>query len=318
MAKILHQIVQWHPVQSVQRWSKRWKPPGFQGISLHAVLRYIGKNFSIPSLTESASAMSFNFLMSIPPTFLFIFTIIPNLPFLNKDAMKQQLQSLIKDIIPEAVYNRGLLQFVESFIEGTKIGLISFTFLLSLFFASNGVMGLIRSFNKKDLMGFEEIKGLRRRWEAIKLTLMLFALLLLCLLLLLVQKNILDWLGIDNKELLNLILYGKWILLLGLVFSTFAFIYRYAPSTTKRWKLLSPGAVIATLLSILVSIGFTFFVENFGRYNVLYGSIGTLLIVMVMVFLNSLAIFIGYILNLSIHMLKLQQEENKQQSGSGL
>ncbi len=155
------------------------------------------------------------------------------------------------------------------------------------------------------------MKGLKTRWEAIKLTVMLFGLLLVCLILLLLQRNILRWLGIQNADLRNLILYGKWIFIIGLIFYSYAFIYRYAPSTTRRWNLVSPGAVIATFLTILVTVGFSIFVNNFGRYNLLYGSIGTIMVIMIMIFLNSLVVLIGFEVNLSINTLKTISEEKR-------
>jgi membrane protein len=297
-----------HPLNYLREKSKTWFPWGFQGISLYDVLRYIFKKFDVPHLTERAAAISYNFIMSVPPTCLFLFTLVPNLPFVSKSGLKTQLHGLVYDIVPSSTYNAGLINFIDSFIEGSKIGLISFTFILSLFFASNAVMGLMRSFNK-DYIGFEKIKGLKKRWEAIKLTLMLFGLLLTYLLLLLLQSNILNWLGIKDVQLKNLILIAKWFFIVALIFYTFAFIYKYAPSTTKRWKLVSPGAVIATFLSIMVTIGFTSFVDNFGRYNILYGSLGTIMVIMIMIFLNSLVVLIGFEFNLSIHTLKTMAEE---------
>jgi membrane protein len=234
-----------HPVNYFKKKSKKWVPPGFQGISLYDVLKYFFKDFSVPHLTERASAISYNFIMSVPPTCLFLFTLIPNLPFVSKRALKHQLHGLIIDIIPAQTNNKGLIEFVDSFINGSKIGLISFTFILSLFFASNAVMGLMRSFNK-DYIGFQKIKGLQKRWRALQLTMLLFGLLLLCFILLLAQNNILNMIGIKNMQIKHLILYGKWIFIIGLIFYSYAFIYKYAPSTTKRWKLVSPGAVIAT------------------------------------------------------------------------
>jgi membrane protein len=141
---------------------------------------------------------------------------------------------------------------------------------------------------------------------------MLFGLLLMCLLLLLLQRSMLKWLGIQNVDLRNLIMYGKWIFIIGLIFSSYAFIYRYAPSTTRRWNLVSPGAVVATFLSILVTIGFTAFVNNFGRYNILYGSIGTIIVIMIMIFLNSLVVLIGFEINLSINTLKTIAETKQE------
>ncbi len=279
-------------------------------MTLYAVLKHFLKDFTLPSFTEKASAISYNFIMSVPTSCLFLFTLTPNLPFISKKALKIQLHGLIHDIIPSTTYNKGLIQFVDSFINGSKIGMLSFTFVLSLFFASGAVMGLMRSFNKNHV-GFQEIKGLKRRWEAIKLTIMLFGLLLICLVLLLLQRNILDWIGIKDFHVRNLIFYGKWILIVGLIFYSYAFIYRYAPSTTRRWNLVSPGAVVATFLSILVTIGFTAFVNNFGRYNILYGSIGTIMVIMIMIFLNSLVILLGFELNLSINTLKTRAEKEQ-------
>ena len=276
-------------------------------MTVYSVMKYFLKDFNLPDFTEKASAISYNFIMSVPTSCLFLFTLTPNLPFISKKGLKIQLHGLIHDIIPSATYNKGLIQFVDSFINGSKIGMLSFTFVLSLFFASGAVMGLMRSFNKNHV-GFQQIKGLKRRWEAIKLTVMLFGLLLACLILLLLQRNILNWMGIKNYQVRNLILYGKWLFIVALIFYSYAFIYRYAPSTTRRWNLVSPGAVIATFLSILVTLGFTTFVNNFGRYNILYGSIGTIMVIIIMIFLNSLAILVGFEINLSINTLKTHAE----------
>jgi membrane protein len=301
-------LINIHPIAYLRKKSQQWVPPGFQGFSLHDVLTYFLKNFSVPHLTERAAAISYNFIMSVPPTCLFLFTLIPNLPFVSKKALKHQLHGLITDIIPAQTNNKGILDFVDSFINGSKIGLISFTFILSLFFASNAIMGLMRSFNK-DYIGFQKIKGLKKRWRALQLTLLLFGLLMVCLILLLVQNNILNLLGITNLHVRHLILYGKWVFIIALIFYSYAFIYKYAPSTTKRWKLVSPGAVIATSLSIIATIAFSAFVNNFGRYNLLYGSIGSIMVIMVMIWLNSLVVLIGFEFNLSINSLKSFSEE---------
>ena len=295
------------PVKYLIRKSKKWSPAGLQGMTLYAVMRNFVKDFNMPDFTEKASAISYNFIMSVPTSCLFLFTLIPNLPFISKRGIKYQLHGLIHDIIPSRTYNAGLIQFVDSFIDGSKIGMISSTFILSLFFASGAVMGLMRSFNK-NYVGFQRVRGLKKRWEAIKLTMMLFGLLLSCLLLLLLQRRMLKWMGIENVDLRNLIMYGKWLFIVGLIFYSYAFIYRYAPSTTRRWNLVSPGAVVATFLSILVTIGFTTFVNNFGRYNILYGSIGTIMVIMIMIFLNSLVVLIGFEINLSINTLKTNAE----------
>ncbi len=313
MIKIARIFLNLHPINYLRKKSKSWIPPGFQGFSLYNVLKNFSKGFSVPYLTERAAAISYNFIMSVPPTCLFLFTLIPNLPFISKRSLKIQLHGLIMDIIPAHTYNKSVIQFVDEIINGSKIGLISFTFLLSLFFASNAVMGLMRSFNK-DYIGFKTIKGFKKRWMAIKLTILLFSLLLICLILLLVQNNILSMIGIKNETIKQLILTGKWFFIIGLIFYTYAFIYKYAPSTYQRWKLVSPGAIIATCLSIIATIVFSSFVNNFGRYNLLYGSIGTVMVLMIMIFINSLAVLIGFEFNLSINTLKSIEEKRNNES----
>lgn len=288
------------------RWVQDLKPPGFQGQTLYNVVQFVKRQFDMQSFFERTAAISYNFIMAIPPMCLFLFTLIPNLPFISKSAMKFQLHSLIRDIIPAQTYNRQLINFVDSFIDGSKIGILSFAFLISLFFASNAIIGLMRSFNKRGYIGFERINGLKQRWIAVKLTLILFGLLLGTLISLFLQHKILRWIGIRDEFVASLILFGRWIVIAALIFFSFAFIYRYAPSTTRRWHLFSPGAMFATLFSIVVTLGFSIFVSNFSRYNILYGSIGSVMVVMIMIYLNSLAAFLGFILNLSIHSLETE------------
>jgi membrane protein len=285
--------------------------PGFEGVPLFEVLQYFFRQLKISNLTERTSAIAFNFLMSIPPTCLFLFTLIPNLPFVSKKNLKIQLHQLIDDVTPAKVHDHTLINFINSFIDGTKVGLISSGFLLSLFFASNAIMGVMRSF-AKDYVGFEKRNGLQKRWAAIKLTCLLFTLILACILLLLTQSVVLEYLGMKNNFFKQLIVNGRWVVICCLLFYSFAFIYKYAPPVSKRWKLLTPGAVLATLLSIILTMAFSSFVNNFNRYNILYGSIGTIIVIMIMIFLNSLVVLIGFEFNVSIKSLKAFADEKKE------
>lgn len=310
MIKANRIILKTSPVNFITQKSKKWVLPGFEGVPLYEVMKFFWQQIKKSSLTERASAIAYNFIMSIPPTCLFLFTLIPNLPFVSKKEIKTQLHNLIKDIVPAQNYNKGLISFVDSFINGSKIGLISFSFILSLFFASSAMMGVMRSFNR-DYHGFEKRKGLHKRWVAIKLTTLMFALLLVCLFFLFIQSNTLEWFHVKNATITTIILYGKWVFIIALIFYSFAFIYKYAPATQKRWKLLSPGAIIATFLSILATFGFSAFVNNFGRYNVLYGSIGTVIVVMILIWINSLVVLIGFEFNVSINSLKAMAGQRK-------
>ena len=311
MIKLARIILNLHPLRYLSNKSKKWVLPGFQGIPLYEVIKFFRKQLRVSGLTERASAISFNFIMSIPPTCLFLFTLIPNLPFVSKKAIKTQLHGLIIDVVPAKNYNVGLINFVDSFFGGTKIGVLSFGFILLLFFASNAMMGVMRSFNK-NYIGFERRRGLHKRWVAIKLTIILYSLLMVCLFLLLMQSSILkSIMGVKNPAIRDIIIYGKWIFIIALIFYSFAFIYKYAPAIQKRWKLVSPGAIIATSLSIIATFGFSTFLNNFDRYNVLYGSIGTIIALGTLIFLNSLVILIGFEFNVSINSLRAMAELRK-------
>jgi len=299
------------PVAFFLRKTKQLQLPGFEEVPLYDVLKFFFKQVKTIGLTERASAVAYNFIMAIPPSFLFLFTLIPSLPFIRKSTIKRELHSLITDIIPAKVHNANLIKFVDSFIDESKIGLLSFGLILALFFASNAMMGLMRSFNK-NYIGFEKRKSFfGDRIVAIRLTALIFLLVLGCILLLITQGAVLRWVGIKNALLINIIFYVRWVFILGLVFYSIAFIYKYAPAVQKRWKLVSPGTILATFLSILATLGFSYFVNSFGKYNALYGSIGSIIVFMALIYINSLVLIIGFELNVSIKSLKSIADQRK-------
>ena len=298
------------PVAFILNKSKHWYLPGFEGVPLYDVIKFFFRQVKTVGLTERASAIASNFIMAIPPSFLFLFTLIPHLPFISKRSIKKELHSLILDVIPAKIHNEYLITFVDSFLDESKIGLLSFGLMLALFFASNAMMGLMRSFNK-NYIGFAKRKDLHKRWMAIKLTSLIFLLVLGCLILLITQGEVLKWLGVKSATLRSIIFYARWIFIVALVYFSIAFIYKYAPAVEKRWKLISPGTILGTFLSILATYGFSLFVNTFGRYNALYGSIGTIIVFMALVYLNSLVLLIGFEINVSIKSLRSIAEKRE-------
>jgi membrane protein len=273
------------------------------------VVRFFYRQVKTVGLTERASAIAYNFIMAIPPSFLFLFTLIPNLPFIKKREIFKQLSLIIKDIIPAEGYNKTIITFIDkTFFQTPVFGLLSFGLLLALFFASNAMMGLMRSFNK-NYHGFERRMGLQTRWIAIRLTVLIFSMVLGCLVILITQGAALKFFGLKSAFWLALILYLRWLLIIALIFYSIAFIYKYAPAVEKKWKLVSPGTILATFLCIIASLGFSWFVNAFGRYNALYGSIGTIIVLMALIFINSLVLLIGFELNVSIKTLKSRAEK---------
>ncbi|MEP7236727.1 MAG: YihY/virulence factor BrkB family protein [Ferruginibacter sp.] len=313
MTKLERKIITAIPVAFVLNKSKHWYLPGFEGVPLYDVIRFFYRQVKTVGLTERASAIAYNFIMAIPPSLLFLFTLIPNLPFIKKREIMRQLSLIIKDIIPAEGYNSTIITFIDkTFFKTPVYGLLSFGLLLALFFASNAMMGLMRSFNK-NYHGFERRRGLHNRWIAIRLTALIFGLVLGCLVILITQGAVLKWFGLKSNFWIEVIAYVRWIVIIFLVFYSIAFIYKYAPAVEKRWKLTSPGTILATALCIMASVGFSTFVNAFGRYNALYGSIGSIIVLMAIIFINSLVLLIGFELNVSIKTLKSRAEKREAQ-----
>lgn len=295
------------PIAFLLRKSKHWYLPGLQGHSLFQFLHAFYLHIKTQSMRERTSAISYHFIMAIPPSLLFLFTLIPHLPFISPKSIKAQLHTLIYDIVPSPQYNEQIIRLIDSIIDGSKFGLLSFGLFLSLFFASNGIMGLMRSFNRKN-PGFINRKSLRKRWLAIKITVILFGLLLGYLLMLVMQGKILEML-VENPAIREIIRYTRWLLIIMLVFYAIAFIYKHAPAVHKKWKLLSPGTIVATALCLFASGVFSMFIKNFAELNALYGSLGTVMMVMALIYINSFALLIGFEVNVTIQTLSRQKRD---------
>ena len=302
------------PVKFLIRRSKKILLPGFQGIPLFDVVRFFFQQARKTGFTERASAISFNFTMTIPPAVIFLFTLIPYLP-ISKEFINQMF-SLIRDVMPGERNNGGLIKFLSDILSNQRTGLLSTGFLLAMFFSSNAVMGIMRSFDK-NYVGFTKRKDFHERMVALRLTFILFILFFISILALIMQGSVLRWLGITNATLITLIHNLRWIVIVLMFFFSVSFIYRYAPSVHKRWRLVNPGSILATLLMIIFTAVFSYWVSNFSNYNELYGSISTVLILMLLIYFNSLVLLIGFELNVSINSLKHEVDERNKNLAGG-
>ncbi len=313
LTRLKRRFLVFGPVSFLIRKSKFIFLPGFKGIPLFDVIRFFFSQARKTGFTERASSVAFNFTMAIPPAIIFLFTLIPYIPI--SDAFIQQLFALIRDVIPGEKNNQRLIDFLQDILSKQRTGLLSIGFLLAMFFSSNAVMGIMRSFDK-NYIGFLKRKGFHQRWVALRLTLLLFVILMASILALVMQGAVLRWLGVKNVTVIAVVHNLRWLVIILLFFFAISFIYRYAPAVHKRWRLLNPGSLLATFLMISFTAVFSFYVSNFSNYNELYGSISTLLILMLLIYFNSLVLLIGFELNVSINSLKHEVDErNKSMAG---
>ena len=297
------------PIRWAVNKSKVTTLPGFNGVPVYDVVVFFAKQVQTIGMTERASAISFNFVMALPPAIMFLFTLIPFFPITK--SFQTELFSLIKDVIPGDKNNYAIIHFLKDFINNPRNGLLSLGFLLALFFSSNAMMGIMRSFDK-NYVGFKKRKGLQQRLVAIKITMLLYIFVLSSVLLLVAREAVLKYLGLNNSVVLSLINNFRWVVIILLFFSCISFIYKHAPSVHKKWKLINAGSVVATFLMLLMTFAFSWWVTNFSNYDRLYGSISTILIIMVLIFVNSLILLVGFELNVSIYSLKAQADDKVQ------
>ena len=314
LARIKLSLLRSAPVDFLVRKSKAIFLPGFRGIALYDVVQFFIGQVRTIGMTERASAIAFNFVMAIPPAIIFLFTLIPFLPI--RQQFQEEMYSLIRDVIPGQKNNSSLIEFLKDFINNPRNGLLSLGFVLSLFFSSNAMIGIMRSFDK-NYIGFRKRTGFQNRMVALKITIILFFLVVLSVLLLIAREAVLTWLGIENKTLIDVINNLRWLIIILLFFASISYIYRHAPAVHKKWSLINPGSIVATFLMILFTMGFSWWVNNFGNYNELYGSIGTVLILMLLIYFNSLVLLIGFELNVSISSLKKIADERKNAGPDG-
>lgn len=303
------------PVSFLIRKSKHILLPGFKGIPLFDVVRFFFLQARKTGFTERSSAIAFNFTMAIPPAMIFLFTLVPYMPISQE--FITQMFSLIRDVVPGQENNQGLIYFLSDILNKPRTGLLSLGFVLAMFFSSNAMMGIMRSFDK-NYIGFIKRKGLQQRAMALRLTLILFILFMISITALVMQGKVLRWLGVKNQVLISIIHNLRWLVIVLMFFFAISLIYRYAPAVHKRWKLINPGSILATFLMIVFTAGFSYYVSNFSHYNELYGSISTLLVLMLLIYFNSLVLLIGFELNVSINSLKHEVDERNKNLAGGI
>jgi membrane protein len=195
-----------------------------------------------------------------------------------------------------------------------RSGLLILNFILTLYFSTNGVNSLIEAFNST-AHTIETRTIVKQYLISIVLVMIISMLLILSIGLMTIGTWLLNL--IFTESVVNSLFYLvimqvlRWITIAALLLVAISFLYFLAPSKRGRFRFISAGSMLATILVIVSTLGFNYYVDNFSKYNALYGSIGTLLIVLVWIYLNSISLLIGFELNASIRNAKLAEEVEK-------
>lgn len=265
------------------------------------------------SILIRASSISFNFFVAIFPSILVIFTVIPYIPVPN---FQTALLATLNDVMPENVYVL-LSETIEDIVTREQGGLLSVSIILSIYYASRGVISLMNAFDKA-LPTFRKRNFINNQLVAFKILLLLFLLLVVSVTLFIggerIIKGVMHLIHAEDSTTYFWFTTIRWFSVLVIIYFSIALIYYFGPATHNRWRFFSAGATLATILSIISSLIFSWLIDQFGQYNRLYGSIGTLLVLMIWLNYNSLSLLIGFELNSSIEMNKSMHKEGSLES----
>jgi membrane protein len=291
-----HFIRLWNDIREK---AKRLTLPGFDGMPIHDVTVFFWKSIVDGQLSTRASAIAYSFFIALFPAIIFLFTLIPYIPIEN---FQLQLFMLIKDMVPQEAFS-AIEDTVQDILTRQRGDLLSFGFLMALIFSTNGFASMMSAFDAS-LHSFERRTWFNQRLIAVLLVFIESVLLTLAIALITFGQRFINYLVDSGLLKDHLILYaltfGKWIVILFLFFISNSFLYYLAPAKKTTWRFISAGATVSTFLCILTFVGFSYYINNFGQYNKLYGSIGTLLVIMLLAYILSLILLIGFELNASI------------------
>lgn len=306
------------------RWQARARVvslPGLEGIPVYDVGRFFMAEISSNSMANRSKSIAFSFFMAIFPTLTFIFTLIPYLPYFRN--LDTNILVFLKSVLP----NQETYNFVRTFIEPIlrdlakhkRGGLLTGSIVLVLFLTSNGVISMLHSFDKTN-EHYKKRTGFQTRMLALRITFLLMMLFLFSIVLIVLGEEMI-WLvshalHIESKLTHTMLDLVRYALIVLLFFFSLSLIYYYGPNTKKKYKFISVGATVATFLSVLVSAFFSYYVNHISRLNVIFGSIGTMMLLMIWLNINAFVLLIGYEINASIFYNKSQRQrylEKKEQ-----
>ena len=296
-------------INIVVRFLKRLKLPGLEGLSFYDLLVLYITGIVRGALTTRASAIAFNFFMALFPFLLFVLIIIPYVPI---DDFKMEFLQFLESFLPESTSDFFFENIFENIDQSQRGGLLSSVFILSILLMANGVSAVFS--------GFENSYHEQLTRNVFKQYLYALSIALILAFLVIITIIVLGYIQIYVvQELLNALENRgyqvdsdgvfwadvvKYMFFVMMVYIAIATLYYFGTREGKESKFFSVGAIFTTLLIILTSYLFGIYIENFGQYNKLYGSIGALLILLFYLWINANILLLGYELNASINMLR--------------
>ncbi|TAE30647.1 MAG: YihY/virulence factor BrkB family protein [Cytophagales bacterium] len=299
------------PVLSGARvWMRDHHPFDSRVITWYEFVKKMIDKVSGNDLSERASAVAFNLFLAVFPAIIFLFTLIPFIPIPD---LQPQIMGLLQQAIPAGTFE-SVDNTIRDIISRERGGVLSFGFLATIYAATNGMVALMNAFRVShqtpDRRGFFKI-----RLIALGLTATLGVAIILAIVVLLVGGIVTDYLlqfGVfDNPVFAYLLTVVRYLLVFGVFMGVISVIYKYGPDVNMKWTFVTPGSIAASILIVLTTLIFSFYLSNFGSYNKVYGSIGTLIALMVWINLIALLVVLGFEMNVSLYNLEGEKNPSK-------
>ena len=289
--------------------SRKLVIPGFDGMPLYDVAAFFIRGLQKGTISMRAAAFSYNFFLALFPAIIFFFTIIPYIPVTG---FQDNLLGLLQNFIPKKAFD-AVEGTLFDIVKRPRGGLLSIGFVMAMYFSTNGIHSLIVAFNQTRHT-VETRSWIKQRLISILLVFILSSVVIIAIVLITLGPVALDFLVKHGMLRVSfsyyVIIAGKWIVSSAMLFFAFSFLYYIAPAAQSRFRFISAGSTLSTVLTILASVGFNYYVNSISRYNSLYGSIGTLIIIMVWIYFNAMIVLIGFELNVSIRNAKMRHTKS--------
>ena len=278
--------------------------PGYSGFSFYDLLEMYISGIVKGTLSSRAGSIAFSFFMALFPFLLFILNLIAFIPIENFDAI---LFNFIELLLPQESQD-FFTQIFEDIRLKQRAGLLSSVFVLSLILTANGVSSIFSSFE-----GSYHVELSRSFFKQYLFSMMVGVLLAILLLtgvaaLIFFEIYILNNFGDLIPSEVNRIRLGQTFFYIILTYISVAILYYFGTIEGKKTRFFSPGALMTCLLILLNTYFFGIYIENFSKYNQLYGSIGALLIFLFYIWINSSVLLLGFELNATLNRLKNQDK----------
>ena len=291
-----------------RNWLKRIRFKRYDNLSMYSFLKIFTHNIEEDEIMDRANGVSYNFILAIFPTIIFLFTLIPYISTYFPEVTTASIMGFLGELMPPSMYD-VVSSTIMDILDNQRGGLLTFGFVFALYLATNGMMALMRSFNAC-YRTTEKRSAIKMRLIAIGLTVMLAFVLSIAVILLVVGQVAINYVTEHISEFSNLslddytiyfILMLRFLVIFIVFFFTVSSIYYFGPAVHYNWSFFSIGSLLATLAGLGISYGFSYYVTNFGSYNKVYGSIGALIALMVWIQLLTVVLLYGYEINASLH-----------------